>query len=61
MYMRTVKVFEQRTNTGVQYRMTIPKDLVQKYNLNGSIMLIECEDHIRIYPAEIVKKRILIK
>jgi len=58
--MRVVKVFKSKTNTGVQHRITIPVELVKKYNLNETVMLIECDDHIRIYPAEVVKKRVLV-
>ncbi len=61
-FMRIVRVQHSRSRTG-QYLITLPKDVVQKFNLKkgDELAIVEDENFIKLIPAEKLKQIISLR
>ncbi len=61
-FMRIVRVQHSRSRTG-QYLITLPKDIVQKFNLKkgDELAIVEDENFIKLIPAEKLKQIISLR
>lgn len=61
-FMHVVRVQYINSSSG-QFAITIPKKLVEKYNLQkgSEVIVLDDGDSIRLIPAEIVRNKILMR